>query len=1470
LTAARCWPLRALTRCLLALGALAGTLILATCLYLSTARGKEQLLNVLLVQLNQLLAGRVSVRRIQQLRPTTIVLEDVVLSAPAGNEVLQVHELRAELALGQLLHRQPVLALLSLHAAALDLRLLDHPNAGLLSALKTRGERTAPARSGPLPTLVISTLELRDWRVRLPASAAWTPSELQVSTLRARVAVGAAFDLELERLDADVSRAGASLGWMALRGHASSQLDSRFELTGKLCGTETQLELTLGSSQSGRAEWQDLMLELRVQQRELTAARLAELASDPSLHSLYSGALAVELRFQGSARRWQAQAQLALDAGRVSLSAEGSALDTLEATLRTERLELQRLIPGAPNWWLGGELKASARALRERAALAMELEARLALNDIELPPLTLHAELGSKALRVLELKLSDRWLALSAQGDLALDGSAQLRARGHFQLDPLLRTLRAFDLPGTLAQTLAPASGSLKLKLELGRSRSGTLRGRVDLSSRALALAGTRLELLTAQLSVDGALPQPALHADVRWAAARQGSLQLTPGRLRVQSRPGRYAFDLNGGSPSLGSFAAAGWLEPRARESRLLVTASGTIRGASWQLGMEPARRSDGGRLLLPEVHLQFAGQQASLHGYYSPRACDLVLEFARLDLLRVLTALDPKLARAGLLTGKLEARGAPKNPALTLELAGEGLALSAGPKLSATVQAQLDPTRGALLVNAHLGTGPDTDAKRQLGLLWRVDTDQMSRIETELKLADEAGPWLHLLGHLGRARTGSGTGHWLALLAAPAQALRTLERERWQLELSAEPRPLGRLPLPIGWARLGALALGARLVAEHQAGAEPSGRLDVRVSDKARPAQSGSCAARALSGQGRLQFARGRFDAELTARADDVPLLQVTTSGAFEWSAWLSGHAHRLPELEAVIAAHRLPLAELPFACERARGELTLDGRIRNSLGKGLDAELELGLVGFSLGSDQTVDAAGKLSASSAAIAWSGSLRAADGTSRFEGRLQQRAPGKALSASPGPRVDASVDLDQLPLAPFFPLQGPISQVSGSLSGQTRMDGSQPTPRLSGNVRLHDVAFTATALAQPLNEINGELQLKDDALVLNHLSAHDANGALMLDGRVTLQKPNGLRAGLDLDIRKFPLRQAGQLVAASSAKARIEIDWRPEEQDVRVQLRDADIWLESGRPPEGLALEPHPDLVVTRATTRASAPAGAEPLLPKSEARAESISPNRLLIEIDSRDGFRIERADFAFKLSTQLKILVQRPAPTPGTSGVSVSGEIRFVRGYLELLGKMFEIQAGGTLRFAGNDSTTLDLVAHYQDRRSEKLVKVHLRGTASSPKLDFSVDDAPSSAGEAFQVIYGSESSSDRTEDTEAQAKEVVSALTAGVITTSIRRRLGAIAPIVAVDPADSEGVGQVRAGFELDTFIPEFLRDIVTGIYVEGILATEKQAEQGGERDVQPGVLIELHFPYNLVTSGRYGPDTTWTIDLGWQP
>jgi autotransporter translocation and assembly factor TamB len=298
------------------------------------------------------------------------------------------------------------------------------------------------------------------------------------------------------------------------------------------------------------------------------------------------------------------------------------------------------------------------------------------------------------------------------------------------------------------------------------------------------------------------------------------------------------------------------------------------------------------------------------------------------------------------------------------------------------------------------------------------------------------------------------------------------------------------------------------------------------------------------------------------------------------------------------------------------------------------------------------------------------------------------------------------------------------------------------------------------------------------------------------------------------------------------------------------------------------MPLAPHPDLRVTPKPAAEQEPGGARD--GPSRARPGQPAPAPLSVQIDAPRPFWVKRADFALELSADLDIGVEPAARRDERPSVSVKGQLRFNRGYMELMGKTFEVKQGGVLRFTGGTSAALDLMATYRDRRSNQLVVVHLQGSVEAPKLDFSVDGDKVSAGEAFQAIYGSDKTSEDDMDPEAQASQILGALMAGVLTTSIRRKLGSMAPILSVDPADEGRGEQVRAGFELDALIPGFLRDVVTGAYVEGSVSSEKQSEEGGAKDVQTGVLIELYFPYNLVSSGRYGPDATWSFDIGWQP
>jgi hypothetical protein len=77
--------------------------------------------------------------------------------------------------------------------------------------------------------------------------------------------------------------------------------------------------------------------------------------------------------------------------------------------------------------------------------------------------------------------------------------------------------------------------------------------------------------------------------------------------------------------------------------------------------------------------------------------------------------------------------------------------------------------------------------------------------------------------------------------------------------------------------------------------------------------------------------------------------------------------------------------------------------------------------------------------------------------------------------------------------------------------------------------------------------------------------------------------------------------------------------------------------------------------------------------------------------------------------------------------------------------------------------------------------------------------------------------------------------------------------------------------VRAGFELDSLVPRFLKNVITGVYVEGIVARESASgsKSSSTTGVNYGVLLEFYYPQNLFSTAQYGPGSTWSLDLGWQ-
>jgi hypothetical protein len=367
---------------------------------------------------------------------------------------------------------------------------------------------------------------------------------------------------------------------------------------------------------------------------------------------------------------------------------------------------------------------------------------------------------------------------------------------------------------------------------------------------------------------------------------------------------------------------------------------------------------------------------------------------------------------------------------------------------------------------------------------------------------------------------------------------------------------------------------------------------------------------------------------------------------------------------------------------------------------------------------------------------------------------------------------------------------------------------------------------------------------------------------------------------------KEFPLRQQGQVVATADIEAKVKAAIAPEKTDIKIDLGAVDMWIESLDTRSGIALEAHPDFVVdgresetkqpaTDAAEAATAPSNSKrgrsaadtERARAAEQRGAKVVPTErvTLLELDANERIWIKRDDFAVKLAANLT--------TELTAGAAVvKGRVELQRGYLSLMGKDFEIQKGSSLEFIGGKKPdpVLDISAVHDNRRSGKSVSVVITGRASKPVLSFKVDDKEVSAGEAFQAIYGSQQSNQDPKGADSQAKAFVGGLTAGLLATTARRELGAAAPIIMIEPGSQTGSGRVRAGFEFDSLVPDFLEDVITGVYVEGIVSKESEGEaQQGSSRTEAGVLLEFYFPKNFFTSGQYGPGPTWSMDVGWQ-
>jgi translocation and assembly module TamB len=268
----------------------------------------------------------------------------------------------------------------------------------------------------------------------------------------------------------------------------------------------------------------------------------------------------------------------------------------------------------------------------------------------------------------------------------------------------------------------------------------------------------------------------------------------------------------------------------------------------------------------------------------------------------------------------------------------------------------------------------------------------------------------------------------------------------------------------------------------------------------------------------------------------------------------------------------------------------------------------------------------------------------------------------------------------------------------------------------------------------------------------------------------------------------------------------------------------------------------------------------------------------------VDAAERFWVRRNDFATFVSVDLSVFYREPE-------MRIEGNVELSRGYFEVFGKRFEID-DGSIHFDGHQEIdpTIDIVATHQlQSQPGNTVTVKVSGRLSRLQVDFSSTVPVSSQGEIVALLLtGSSQASqglglDGSGSTQAageQAGDFVKGLALGILTLSLREEFGEFIPVLAVETASGSQGTRVRAGFNADQAIPDWLRPIVRGIYVEGFFTAQNNDRNApntttttysnATQGQQVGFLMELQFPRNIVGAGTYAPQNNWGLDVTWQP
>jgi translocation and assembly module TamB len=434
------------------------------------------------------------------------------------------------------------------------------------------------------------------------------------------------------------------------------------------------------------------------------------------------------------------------------------------------------------------------------------------------------------------------------------------------------------------------------------------------------------------------------------------------------------------------------------------------------------------------------------------------------------------------------------------------------------------------------------------------------------------------------------------------------------------------------------------------------------------------------------------------------------------------------------------------------------------------------------------------------------------------------------------------------------------LRKVAGTLEADARASGTLGKPEAQGRLELKDGTISLAGYGE-YQRIHLAAQASNNHLGLDDLEAHTENGKLKLtasadrNGDGWAVKANGEATG-------FNVISEDQLVATVSLRTDLIGLARPGLVQLDpVHIPEAHIELPTQSRKNLQSLERPDDILVLRGGVpvdpkRARAVLAMDPTAAASLKGLEPPPPkpktNTVVLVLDAPRNLWVKSPDLNVEAGLGNGFRIELGEDT------NIFGEVRVLRGRLDVLGRRFDFQRNSAIRFTGPPAEpALDVTAIYTNVREGVKVFMHVQGQGQDIAL-LPSSEPPLTESEIYTLLATGRTSLKRggggSSVGTAQAASVVGSLAAAELKSAVNDKVGL--DVLSIEAGDTGGLqgASLEAG--------KYLTDEVYLGYTGKVGADPTRYENSN------GVRLEYQFKPRWSFEAAYGDAGSGSADIVW--